>query len=153
MGQYVVTKTELNKFGFGTVHLDGGGELHAKGRYGFGIGKKSMPPCVTGDLIEGDIGQGQYAEIRNIKVIGKAPKKAQASKSSEFRSPQQLMRTTAVEFTIANADSPLSVEEIMLFSDEIYQYIDKGNSPVNVGDTKVGTPTDDDYLKGDDIPF
>lgn len=148
MAEYTVISSEINKFGFGNVKIVGGENLHAKGKFGYGTGKKAMPTCVAGDLITADLELGQYPNIKNIVVVGKGaiPKTTGAGKKGvEFRTPTQIMRTSAVENSIANSDTPMSVEEIMLFSDELFSYIKDGGSPVNTDQS----PPDD----VSDIPF
>lgn len=132
--QYTVVKSELNKFKFGNVVLEGGGTLHPKGKWGFSTGKKNqMPPCQAGDIIEAEIYDNNgYANIKNIKVVGKGEVKQPKKSGVEFRTPDQLMRTTSVEQAIANnsGEGPMTVEDIIMFSDELFDYIKNGSSPV-----------------------
>ena len=149
MTDYVVVKSEVNKFGFGNVMVVGGENLHAKGKYGFGTGQKGMPPCVSGDSITADIGSNNkgYPEIKNITVTGKAPANAMpamsgAKKGTEFRTPAQIMRTSALEFALTNNNEPVPVDELLMLADDFYMYIEKGGSTVAT-----------DPILDDDIPF
>lgn len=111
------------------------------------------PQCIEGDIVQFDVSvNGNYKNVtkNSLRVTGKGeaqPQKTQQPKKSgvEFRTPAQIMRTSALEQTIANATAPMSAEEIMLFADELYLYIDKGNSPIATD--RMDSPPDDD------IPF
>lgn len=156
MPQYTVKKSELNKFKFGNVVLEGF-ESDQKAKWGFNTGQKNvMPPCQAGDLIEADLGENNkgYPTISNIKVVGKSDvKSAPKYKGQEFRTPDQNMRTDAVNLAMTNIGELTPVEEIILMADEFFDYIKNGNSPVNVGTTSKATGLAANQMPEDVPPF
>lgn len=151
---FKVSWVELNQFGFGNVKLVGGETLHEKGRYGFGTGKKEMPPCEKGDTITAEVGSNAkgYPSIKNIKVVpgGTQMSMSQAGLSkpsfggSQFRSVPELNRIDALKFAFEHcteSEDPL----IIIASAEIFfDYITDGDSTKALGDGLA--PFDDDDI-------
>ncbi len=105
------------------------------------------PTCVAGDKVDFEFKMnGQYKNLipNTLRVTGKGEVPAQttapAKAKGEFRTPDQLMRTTSVEFAIANATEQGTVEDITLVADEIFDYIKNGKTVVAANRMDEGDP-------------